>query len=108
MTPATPRRITRSDPTRLEVEWDDGRVSAFTPAELRIACPCARCVDELSGRRILDPRTVAPDLQQVDVRLVGNYGLAIRFSDGHDTGIYPFRFLRERDEARDAAREDGT
>ena len=26
---------------------------------------------------------------------VGNYALRITWSDGHDTGIYAFRFLRE-------------
>ena len=29
----------------------------------------------------------------------GNYALALRFSDGHETGIFPFRFLRENDPA---------
>jgi len=26
---------------------------------------------------------------------VGHYALRIRFSDGHDTGIYTWRYLRE-------------
>ena len=45
---------------------------------------------------------VPGDLVHSDVRLVGNYGLAIRFADGHDTGIFPFRFLRDRDPGPDA------
>ena len=92
-----PRVITRSDPARVVVEWLDGETTVYTAAQLRGLCPCARCVDELSGVRRHDPRSVAADLVHEDVRLVGNYAIAIRFADGHDTGIYPFRFLREHD-----------
>jgi len=92
-----PRVIRRSDPSRVEIDWADGHASVFTAAELRGMCPCARCVDELSGVRRHDPRSVPPDILHEDVRLVGNYAIAIRFADGHDTGIYPFRYLREKD-----------
>jgi len=90
-----PLRITRSDPTRLAFEWDDGTRSALTTAELRGLCPCAACVDELSGVRRHDPRTVPADLQHSNVRLVGNYALTLSFSDGHDTGIFTFPMLHE-------------
>jgi DUF971 family protein len=29
--------------------------------------------------------------------MVGNYAIRIRFSDGHDTGIYSWAYLREID-----------
>jgi DUF971 family protein len=99
MTSFAPKRITRSDPARIVIEWDDGRTTTYTAAELRGLCPCARCVDEISGRRVHEPASVPDGLTQHDARLVGNYGLALRFSDGHDTGIFPFRMLRERDPA---------
>ena len=95
----TPRTITRSDPSRVAIEWDDGRVTVFSAAELRSICPCARCVDEVTGVRVHDPATVPVEISQTDLRLVGNYAIAVRFSDGHDTGIYPFPMLRERDPA---------
>jgi DUF971 family protein len=44
-----------------------------------------------------DPGSVPSDLTQSDLRFVGNYAVALRFSDGHDTGIFPFRYLREQD-----------
>ena len=94
-----PRVITRSDPARLVIEWLDGHTTAYTAAQLRGVCPCARCVNELTGARMHDPGSVSPDLTQADVRIVGNYALAMRFSDGHDTGIYPFPYLREHDPA---------
>jgi ATP-binding protein involved in chromosome partitioning len=92
-----PTVIRRSDPSRIEVEWDDGHVTRYTAADLRGLCPCAQCVNEVTGRRIHDPRSVPADLRQDNVTLVGNYAIAIRFSDGHQTGIFSFRFLREND-----------
>ncbi len=35
MNSSRPKAITRSDPTRVEVEWDDGVRTRFTAAELR-------------------------------------------------------------------------
>ena len=31
----------------------------------------------------------------LDIEEVGNYALRLVFADGHSTGIYTFRFLRE-------------
>ena len=90
-----PRTIPRSDPTRIEFEWDNGEKTVLTTLELRAICPCAACVDELTGVRRHDPKTVPADLIHRDVRLVGNYALTMSFSDGHSTGIYPFPMLWE-------------
>ena len=97
MTRYEPRVITKSDPRFVVIDWVDGRRTRYTAAELRRACACAGCVDEVSGRRTLDVRSVPDDLVTQDVALVGNYALGIRFSDGHATGIYPFRKLRDED-----------
>ena len=102
MTNADPRSIHRSDPTRLVIQWQDGGKSEFSAAELRAACPCARCVNEVTGERMHDPRSVPPGLLQQNARLVGHYALTFRFSDGHDTGIYPFTMLRSLAERRAA------
>ena len=99
MPSSTPRVIKKSEPARIRIEWDDGHATTYSAAELRRLCPCARCVDELSGAPILDPTSVPDDLTQNDVRLVGNYAIAVRFADGHDTGIFPFPMLRENDPA---------
>lgn len=90
----SPSVVRRSDPARVEIEWSDGAKSAFTAADLRRACPCARCVNELTGVRTHDPATVPDDLRQTDLRLVGNYAVQMRFSDGHDTGIFTYPLLR--------------
>ena len=89
-----PKRIGRSDPALLTIEWQDGVVSTIPASAIRKACPCAHCVDERTGRPILDPSTVADDLEQREVHLVGHYALGITFSDGHRTGIFSWTLLR--------------
>lgn len=90
-----PRKIMRSDPTRIEFEWDTGERTVLSAVELRALCPCAACVDELTGVRRHDPTSVPEDLRHADVRLVGHYALTMSFSDGHSTGIYTFPMLFE-------------
>lgn len=94
MTPQ-PRKITRSDPSQIEFEWDNGEKTILSAIELRAICPCAACVDELTGVRRHDPASVPRDLVHSGVRLVGNYAITMSFSDGHGTGIYPFPMLWE-------------
>ena len=36
-------------------------------------------------------------LMATDAELVGNYAVRIRFSDGHDTGLYSWPYLRQID-----------
>ncbi|MBK7642201.1 MAG: DUF971 domain-containing protein [Planctomycetes bacterium] len=94
MSSAKPKVIRRSDPARVEIEWEDGARSSFPAAFLRRNCPCAQCVNELTGERMLDPESVPSELSQADLNLVGNYALSMRFSDGHHTGIFSFAYLR--------------
>jgi ATP-binding protein involved in chromosome partitioning len=89
-----PYAITRRD-DGLAIEWEEGAPETFYPARtLRLACPCAACVEEMSGRPLLDPRTVAADIRPLSLSLVGTYGLKVSWSDGHSTGIYTFARLR--------------
>jgi len=96
----TPSAITRTDPSKITIEWNDGSTTVFSAPELRAICPCAKCVDELTGIRILDPVSIPADLTQSNLALVGNYALSLTYSDGHNTGIYPWKMLWERDPAR--------
>ena len=97
MSSTQPKVITKSDPTRIAITWSDDHETVYTAAELRRLCPCAHCVNEVTGVRMLNPESIPDELQQSDVRLVGNYAICVRFSDGHETGIFPFPFLREND-----------
>ncbi len=89
-----PLRIGRRDPRRLVLEWRDGFAADLSAADVRRACPCARCVHEVTGEPLLDPATVRDDLEHQHVELVGRYALGIRFADGHQTGIFTWPFLR--------------
>lgn len=81
---------------RVEFDWDEmGHTGSFGMRALRLACPCAACVEEMTGKPILDPDSVAFDVQADALELVGAYGIRIRWSDGHSTGIYTFRGLFE-------------
>ena len=87
---ATPHAITRRD-DGIHVEWDrHGHVALFPARALRLACPCAGCVEEMSGRPLLDPATVPDDVRPVQLALVGAYGIRVLWSDGHGTGIFTF------------------
>jgi DUF971 family protein len=91
----TPRAVEPTeDGTRLRIRWDDGHVSEYEPRYLRLRCPCAGCVEEMTGRAILDPRSVPGDVYPFDIQYVGRYALRFEWSDGHATGIYPFDLLR--------------
>lgn len=79
----------------LTIGWSDGRANAIPARLLRQACPCAGCVDEWTNKRTFDPEKIPADVRIRDARPVGNYALAISFSDGHATGIFPWTMLRE-------------
>ncbi len=95
--PAIPTRIGQKGPRQLAITWADGHESIYDVRELRLACACARCVDEWSGENRLDPATVPEDVHPQRIESVGRYALQIFWSDGHDSGIYPFDRLRELD-----------
>ena len=48
------------------IMWDDGHRSPYSHRFLRLRCPCASCVDEMTGRPTLDPDTVPPDVRAID------------------------------------------
>ncbi|MDQ7006014.1 MAG: DUF971 domain-containing protein [Acidobacteriota bacterium] len=82
-------------PTReVGIVWSDGREDFFPARDLRISCPCAECVDEITGERRLDPESVPADLRVERWEAVGRYALRFHFSDGHATGIFTFEVLR--------------
>jgi len=85
------------DERAVEIRWADGHVSKYPHRDLRLACPCALCVDEWTGRPRLDPKTVPANVHALDIRQVGRYALQFTWSDGHATGIYTYNKLRVLD-----------
>jgi ATP-binding protein involved in chromosome partitioning len=90
-----PTDIRQAGPDTLAIRWSDGTQSVYNTRELRLACPCASCHDEVTGERLLDPEQIPADVRPVRIESVGNYGIKIIWTDGHDTGIFSFERLRE-------------
>ena len=82
------------------LRWPDGRVTRHPAFDLRTNCPCAVCVDEMTGRRLLDPARVPPDVNALSYARVGRYAVRFQWSDGHATGIYPYERLYADDAER--------
>lgn len=85
---------------QLIVAWSDGQTRRYTLAELRRECPCATCREKRSAPPaavnllpVLSAAEAQP-LRLVEMKPVGHYAYSIRFSDGHDSGIYTFDYLR--------------
>jgi DUF971 family protein len=97
MSPDEPVRAVRITPFpngELGIVWEDGHESYYPSFDLRCACPCAQCIDEVSGKKLLRDDEVARDVHVVELHPVGNYAFSVRWSDGHDTGIYSYERLR--------------
>ena len=82
------------DARTLSMLWEDGHRDDFDVRDLRLACHCALCIEEMSGRKLLDPKTVRPDVSPRVISSIGNYAIGIDWSDGHNSGIYSFDHLR--------------
>lgn len=87
----------------LTVSWDDGSQAFMATAILRRESPSADA-RELRAEMARNPLTVlpaskvssadGPSVLRIDaIEPVGHYAVRIRFSDGHDTGIYTWRYL---------------
>lgn len=78
----------------LEIEWSDGVTSTFPHLLLRGFCPCAYCQGHQGP---IQWSETAPEKELLidDIQEVGNYAVRLGWTDGHTTGIYSFRYLRE-------------
>jgi DUF971 family protein len=94
MTTAPPTAIKRQDDGVL-ITWEAGSAPVLIPARpLRLSCPCAECVEEMTGVPLLKPERVPADIRPAQLELVGSYALRVRWSDGHATGLYTWVALR--------------
>ncbi len=86
----------------LTVHWPDGMQSFYPIAYLRRMSPSAEA-RTLREQLAKNPLTVLPNtddgkpLTAMTAELVGNYAVRIRFSDGHNTGLYSWDYLRQID-----------
>lgn len=89
-----PEAIDLNERGEFEIAWPGARVVIIPAFTLRDLCPCAGCIEEGTGKKILDPSTIPLDIRAERIDPVGNYAIQIHWSDGHDTGIYTWELLR--------------
>lgn len=63
-------------------------------ADLRRQCKCALCVEEFTGRQLLDPASVPEDIVPSSFAPIGNYAVSVQWSDGHSS-LYPYSAFAE-------------
>lgn len=80
----------------LRITWRDGQVVSYPLAYLRGQCPCATCRTEREKKTLLPILSIDPSQQirVVDAKLMGSYAIQLVWSDGHDTGIFDYTYLR--------------
>ena len=107
MPPADPKsvKVHLKAGTGVEIEWGDGHLSQYSFPYLRQACPCALCDEERAktGRTPGEaPRLKPGELpifkeapKPLSAEPVGTYAMKFKWNDGHDLGIYSWKWLRE-------------
>ena len=80
-----------ADDKIVRIIWNDSHVSEYPWSYLRGWCPCAGCQGHGNEKRYVH----APPCDLVSIAVVGKYALSLTWSDGHDTGIYSYPYLRE-------------
>jgi DUF971 family protein len=89
-----PKQIIEESSSTVRIIWSDGREDVLTAAVLRRACPCASCVNEWTGEKMLKDENVSDETGFGSMSLVGRYAINFVFSDGHNTGLFTFKTLR--------------
>jgi DUF971 family protein len=83
----------------LTVSFDDGKSFTISAELLRVLSPSAEVQGHSPDQRV----TVAGKRNIGIARLdpVGNYAVRIVFTDGHDTGLYVWEYLRQLGEEKE-------
>ncbi|MEX0776781.1 MAG: DUF971 domain-containing protein [Phycisphaeraceae bacterium] len=97
-----PRHLDLKKDKGLTVTWQDGSTTFYPIAYLRRMSPSAD-MRELRKEMAQNPLTVLPagmgqssqPLTATKIEMVGHYAVKITFSDGHDTGLYSWEYLRQ-------------
>ncbi len=91
----------QSKPARLSIVYDDGFSGEIPYELLRVESPSAETRGHGASDRPPPPaRKRGVGVTGADP--VGRYAVRIRFSDGHDSGLYTWAYLRELAEEKDA------
>ena len=95
--PSTPADLKlRLKSQELQITWRDGTETVYPLAFLRKHCPCASCRSERDRKTLLPILSIDPSrkIEVTDAKMMGNYAVQLVWSDGHDTGIFDYPYLR--------------
>ncbi len=90
-----PTQVIEESDSEITIKWSDDAETRYSAPQLRRECPCAGCINEWTGEKILERSKIPDDLKFNHISIVGRYALNFHFSDGHDTGIFSFKYLRD-------------
>lgn len=88
------------DEKKLEIDFNDGKTFTITAELLRVESPSA----EVQGHSPDQKKVVGArrEVNIMEITPVGNYAVALKFDDLHDSGIYTWDFLYNMGENQDA------
>ena len=99
LSPFAPQEINlANDGETLVIKWQDNVEHVVSAFNVRFMCPCAHCVDEITGEKLVKETDIPPDVKITESVPVGRYGVRFSFTDpspGAGAGIYTFSFLRK-------------
>ncbi len=82
-------------PTHLLMKWTSGDEKRINYFDLRNSCRCALCVDEYTGVKLLNEAHIPHDIRALESTALGSYAVALKWSDGHSSSIYPYEYLKQ-------------
>jgi len=102
-----PEELRWNEDGDVHISWSDGHDSEYDLAYLRAECPCATCKGThgppttlviKTGRAgfpiATTKRKAEPSIEVKSVTPVGKYAIRFTWGDGHDAGLYSYRYLR--------------
>ena len=93
MSAISPTSINPLSASEIDLQWNSGEKFALAYVELRFECPCAVCVDEKTGVRVIKRESIPADIRVMGAHPVGRYAIQFQWSDRHSTGMYHFENL---------------
>ncbi len=94
-----PKQIKIENKENLVIKWNDNTLSKINLKYLRDECPCATCKGEtilLKTYYPTKPKITTGEMYKIkNIKTVGGYAIQISWTDGHDTGIYSWDYLKK-------------
>ena len=89
----------RKQSRELALEWPDDVTHSLSFEYLRVHSPSAEVRGHGPGQEVL--QVGMRDVRITRIDPIGQYALRLHFSDGHESGIYSWSYLRELGETFD-------